>query len=267
MTALVPSFRRKLASGLLRGRTAFGLLLLLSLSTLNCHATQSASYDTLFESSADNDRLQALAARLMIGETASGSFTQYRTLKVLKKPLISHGRFIFDYRLGLVWQQTQPFETTLILKGGELIQIDSAGRKQVSKAGANQGAAAIAQTMPKLLSALLSGNLSDLAEHFNLYLKADDTRNTPQADETAHWQLGLIPKDPLLIKAIPQMVLEGEEQVSALTLLSNNGDSSRIEFKQICQAPLNEEQRLLLSDKQGETSLKVQPEAEPELYP
>jgi len=267
MMALVTSFSKKLASDLFRGRTAFGLLLLLSLNTFNCHATQSASYDTLFESLADNEQLQALADRLLIGETASGSFTQYRTLKVLKKPLISHGRFIFDYRLGLVWQQTHPFETTLILKGGELIQIDSAGRRQVSQAGSNQGAAAIAQTMPKLLSALLSGNLSELSEHFNLYLRADDTLNEPRTDETAHWLLGLIPKDPLLIKAIPQMVLEGEKQASSLTLLNNNGDSSRIEFKQINKAPLNEEQRLLLSDKQGETSPKVQPAAEPELYP
>lgn len=267
MMVLVTSFSRKLASGLLRGRTAFGLLLLLSLSILNCHASQSTSYDALFETIADNERLQALADRLMIGESASGSFTQYRTLKVLKKPLISHGRFIFDYRLGLVWQQTHPFETTLILKDGELIQIDSKGRKQVSQAGSGQGAANIAQTMPKLLSALLSGNLSDLSEHFNLYLQADDTRNEPRTDETAHWQLGLIPKDPLLIKAIPQMVLEGETQVSALTLLSNNGDSSRIEFEQISKAPLSQEQRQLLSDQQSETSLEVQPEAEPELHP
>ncbi len=255
------------ATGLLRGKSVFGLLLLLNLSIFNCHATQSSNYDTLFESSADNERLQVLADRLIIGENASGSFTQHRTLKVLKKPLISHGRFIFDYRLGLVWQQTQPFETTLILKEGELIQIDSAGRRQVSQAGSNQGAAAIAQTMPKLLSALLSGNLSDLSEHFNLYLKADDTRSEPQEGEPAHWQLGLIPKDPLLVKAIPQMVLEGGEQVSALILLSDNGDSSRIEFEQISKAPLSQEQRLLLSDKQGEDSPKVQPEAKPEPYP
>jgi len=267
MKSLISAYSRRLAAGLLRGQGFFGLLLLLSLSIFNSHATQSASYDTLFESTADNERLQALAERVMIGESASGKFTQYRTLKVLKKPLVSHGLFIFDYRLGLVWQQTHPFETTLILKDGELIQIDSAGRKQVSQAGSNQGAATIAQTMPKLLSALLSGNLNELSENFNLYLKPNDSQNGSQENSQHPWQLGLIPKDPLLIKAIPQMVLEGEEQVSALTLLSNNGDKSRIEFEQISKAPLSEEQLLLLSDKQSETSLEVQPEAEPELNP
>jgi|GEM_PF-251011 len=247
---------------------ATGLLLLLSLSIFNCHATQSARYDALFESKADNEQLQALTERLMIGESASGKFTQHRTLKVLKKPLVSHGRFIFDYRLGLVWQQTHPFETTLILTDGKLIQIDSAGRKQVSQAGSSQGAATIAQTMPKLLSALLSGNLNELTENFNLYLESNHSQNSTQEKTRHRWQLGLIPKDPLLTTAIPQMVLEGEEQVSALILLSTNGDSSRIEFEQINNAPLSKEQRLLLSEKHSAPlQPKVQPEAKPELYP
>ncbi len=259
MKTRVGSYNKKLATG---------LLLLLSLSIFNCHAIQSPSYDALFESKADNEQLQALADRLMIGENASGKFTQYRTLRVLKKPLISHGLFIFDYQLGLVWQQTQPFETTLILKDGELVQIDSAGRKQVSQAGSSQGAATIAQTMPSLLSALLSGKLSELSTHFNLYLKPNRTQNSSPENTENHWQLGLIPKDPLLIKAIPKMVLEGEEQVSALILLSTNGDSSRIEFKQINNAPLSKEQRQLLLEKHSAPlQPKVQPKAEPELYP
>ncbi|WP_394148194.1 outer membrane lipoprotein carrier protein LolA [Shewanella atlantica] len=271
----VSTFNRRLASALLRGPGIFGLLLLISISVPSSYGAQSAGYDALFESIADNERLQTLTERLMIGRTASGDFTQYRTLKVLKHPLISHGRFIFDSRLGLVWQQAQPFETTLILREGELIQIDSAGREQVSRADSAQGAASLAQTMPKLLSALLSGNLSQLSEHFHLYLKAGDTDEEPR-EESEFWQLGLIPKDPLLLKAIPKMVLEGAIQVSALTLLSNNGDRSRIEFEQISKAPLSEEQLALLSGKQGSperpehddvSQPEVQPETEPERYP
>ncbi len=204
-------------------------------------ATQTAQLDELFQSEVNNLQLKPITERLQLGEHARGFFTQYRTLKVLKKPLVSHGRFIFDSQLGLAWKQERPFKSTLLLKDDELIQIDSSGEIQSSKASENQGAGALAQTLPILLKALLRGELETLDNHFHFYLLPSSV--------TTPWTIGLIPKDPLLLKAIPQLVLEGDTQISALTLLSSNGDSSRIEFEEIDNQPLSVTEQQELSPK------------------
>lgn len=229
-------------------------------SEIPANSAQAAKFAALFQSEVNNQQIEKLSKRLALSQHAKGKFTQYRSLKVLKKPLISKGSFIFDAQLGLVWSQETPFKSTLILKDDALIQIDSSGKQQVSQTRGNQGAGALAQTLPTLLKALLGGELQTLDEHFNFYLLA--------ADPQAPWTLGLIPKDPLMLKAIPQMILEGTEQISALTLVSANGDTSRIEFEEINNGPLAEAELELLSpafiQEQGKPSQAI---TEPELKP
>ncbi|QFU24830.1 outer membrane lipoprotein carrier protein LolA [Shewanella eurypsychrophilus] len=222
--------------------------------------TQTANFEALFQSEVNNHQIKPISDRLELGEHARGKFTQYRQLKVLKKPLVSHGSFIFDAQLGLAWKQERPFKSTLILKDNELIQIDSSGELHVSKASDNRGAGALAQTLPLLLKALLSGELETLDKHFHFYLLASSA-NAP-------WMIGLKPKDPLLLKAIPQLVLEGDEQVTALTLLSTNGDSSKIEFEEIDNQALSIEEQQQLSPTTSDTQDKSsQTITEPEHKP
>lgn len=221
---------------------------------------QTASYEALFQSEVNNKSIEAISARLELGEHARGLFTQYRQLKVLKKPLVSHGRFIFDSQLGLAWMQERPFKSTLILKDDALIQIDSSGKSQVSKSSDNKGAGALAQTLPTLLKALLSGELETLDQHFYFYLLPNSV--------DAPWLIGLKPKDPILMQAIPQLILEGDDQITALTLLSPNGDSSRIEFEEIDNQPLSaEEQQTLsatsVSPKESSSDTLAEPEHRP----
>ncbi|BAJ04071.1 outer membrane lipoprotein carrier protein LolA [Shewanella violacea] len=257
-----------------RSRFYLGLLLLSALlltlmasssvqantSEISANSGQTAKFTALFQSKVNNQQLEKLSKRLELSQHAKGKFTQFRSLKVLKKPLISKGIFIFDAQLGLVWSQETPFKSTLILKDDVLIQIDSSGRQQVSQTSGNPGAGALAQTLPILFKALLGGELQTLDEHFSFYLLA--------ADPQAPWTLGLIPKDPLMLKAIPKMILEGSYQVSALTLVSANGDTSRIEFEEINNAPLAEADLELLSpdflQEQGKPSQAI---TEPELKP
>ncbi|AQS38474.1 Outer membrane lipoprotein carrier protein LolA [Shewanella psychrophila] len=227
---------------------------------IGVNSAQKANFEALFQSEVNNQEIEKLSNRLELSQHAKGKFTQYRNLKVLKKPLISNGSFIFDAQLGLVWSQETPFKSTLILKDDALIQIDSSGKKQVSQTSGNQGAGALAQTLPTLLKALLGGKLQTLDEHFSFYLLAPE----PQAS----WTLGLIPKDSLMLKAIPQLILEGTDQVSALTLVSANGDTSRIEFEEITNDPLASEELDILApnliQKQGKASQGL---TEPELKP
>lgn len=58
--------------------------------------TGASQYQTLFAQGADNAALLALSQKLNLGETVRGHFVQSRQLKVLKKPLVSQGQFVFE---------------------------------------------------------------------------------------------------------------------------------------------------------------------------
>lgn len=198
------------------------------------------AYQTLFSQSADTAQLVALSQKLNLGETVRGHFVQSRQLKVLKKPLISQGQFIFDQTQGLIWQQIKPFESLLILKDKQLIQRDSQGRVQVSKADASASAAAMGDLLPSLVRAMLGGDISGLSENFELHFLITDKLNTE-----GQWQLGLTPKDPLMKKAIANMVLEGSDVLQSLVLLSaapnvTPQDMTRIDFSALSQGTLSE---------------------------
>lgn len=203
-----------------------------------------SAYQTLFSQGADKAQLIELSQKLNLGETVRGNFVQSRQLKVLKKPLISQGRFIFDQTQGLIWQQTTPFESLLILKDKQLIQRDSQGRVQVNQADTNSSAAAMGDVLPNLVRAMLSGDISGLSKNFELhFVSAANTNSVPS--DNGQWQLGLTPKDPIMQKAIAHMVLAGSDSLKSLVLLSQNPsdtaqDITRIDFSELAQGALNE---------------------------
>lgn len=203
------------------------------------------AYQTLFSQSADTAQLVALSQKLNLGETVRGHFVQSRQLKVLKKPLISQGQFIFDQTQGLIWQQIKPFESLLILKDKQLIQRDSQGRVQISKADASASAAAMGDLLPSLVRAMLGGDISGLSENFELHFLGTERLKIESLSPDGQWQLGLTPKDPLMKKAIANMVLEGSDVLQSLVLLSaapnvSPQDMTRIDFSALSQGTLSE---------------------------
>lgn len=183
---------------------AFALISLpLKAETLSDKHVAPGDYQALFSQSADTKQLVALSQKLNLGETVRGHFVQSRQLKVLKKPLISQGQFIFDKEQGLIWQQIKPFESLLILKDKQLIQRDSQGRVQVSKADASASAAAMGDLLPSLVRAMLGGDISGLSENFELHFLITDKLNTEKLSPDGQWQLGLTPIDPLMKKPSP----------------------------------------------------------------
>ncbi|WP_299493296.1 outer membrane lipoprotein carrier protein LolA [uncultured Shewanella sp.] len=178
---------------------------------------------SLFTHTATQAQLQTLSTQLHFGTSASGHFTQYRQLKVLKKPLVSQGRFLFDKDKGLIWQQLRPFKSSLILKDKQLIQVNSQGQIQVQEAGNTPAASALENIMPSLLNALLTGDIKQLKQDFAISF----------LQQQQQWQLGLIPNDPLVANVLPKMIIKGQNQISQLLLLSPNGDTSKIIFNDI----------------------------------
>ncbi|QQX79890.1 outer membrane lipoprotein carrier protein LolA [Shewanella sp. KX20019] len=210
------------------------MCLILIGNTLSFSAHSESNFEALFAQNASPSELTQLSKQLAPSAQAKGLFTQYRQLKVLKQPLISRGSFVFSKQQGVIWQQLSPFESTLILQAGRLIQIDSQGQVQVSDAQQSPSANQLSQLMPILLNALLSGDLPTLEQHFKLSLQSTSSTD-------AQWQLGLTPIDPLVKKAMPRLVLIGEQHIQTLILFSDNQDRSRIEFSAINDAPLTEQ--------------------------
>ncbi|PKG55491.1 outer membrane lipoprotein carrier protein LolA [Shewanella sp. Choline-02u-19] len=210
-------------------------------------AHSGTDFDALFAQTASSNELTQLSKQLAPSSQAKGLFTQYRHLKVLKKPLVSKGSFVFSKQLGVIWQQQSPFNSTLILQAGRLTQIDSQGQVHISDAQQSTTANQLSQLMPTLLNALLSGDLHTLEQHFQLSLQSASADNE-------QWQLGLTPIDPLVKKAIPRLVLMGEKQIQTLILFSDNQDSSRIEFSAINEMPLTEQDKARFSPAQEDSS-------------
>ncbi|GAB1045956.1 MAG: hypothetical protein SPiTSB_02200 [Shewanella algae] len=193
---------------------------------------EAQAFDKLFASAATEQALQQLSTKMALSDSSRGQFEQVRWLRVLKQPLRSSGEFLFQRELGMLWQQQTPFGNLLLLKQGELIQQDSQGKLSVTKADA--GPAAVAEMLPRMMQSLLSGDIQALSQGFELYLLND---------QAGHWQLGLKAKEQTMAALLPQMVLEGSQDLESLTLLAKNGDISQIFFSELDKSPLNDSER------------------------
>ncbi|WP_345889176.1 outer membrane lipoprotein carrier protein LolA [Shewanella algae] len=193
---------------------------------------EAQAFDKLFASAATEQALQQLSTKMALSDSSRGQFKQVRWLRVLKQPLRSSGEFLFQRELGMLWQQQTPFGNLLLLKQGELIQQDSQGKLSVTKADA--GPAAVAEMLPRMMQSLLSGDIQALSQGFELYLLND---------QAGHWQLGLKAKEQTMAALLPQMVLEGSQDLESLTLLAKNGDISQIFFSELDKSPLNDSER------------------------
>ncbi|QWL06446.1 outer membrane lipoprotein carrier protein LolA [Shewanella algae] len=193
---------------------------------------EAQAFDKLFARAATEQALQQLSTKMALSDSSRGQFEQVRWLRVLKQPLRSSGEFLFQRELGMLWQQQTPFGNLLLLKQGELIQQDSQGKLSVTKADA--GPAAMAEMLPRMMQSLLSGDIQALSQGFELYLLND---------QAGHWQLGLKAKEQTMAALLPQMVLEGNQDLESLTLLAKNGDISQIFFSELDKSPLNDSER------------------------
>ncbi|QLE87290.1 outer membrane lipoprotein carrier protein LolA [Shewanella sp. Scap07] len=221
-------------------RPIIGLLLVL-LFSLVPNSNASEPDPALFNRPADRDALLQLTKQLNQGPQAYGQFSQARHLAVLTKPLLSEGEFTFDADLGLAWQQQRPFYSALILSGEQVTQIDSQGKRQSMQA---QGPAAeIAKLMPQLLQAILSGDIHQLEQSFQIGF----------IQQPQQWQIGLLSQSAELSAVLPKIIISGDTQVRQLQLLSDNGDRSEISFKQISYAPLTEQQIAIFAPQNRQT--------------
>jgi hypothetical protein len=210
---------------------------------------QLADIQTLYTQPATTEDLSALAQQLNLQQDTRGQFVQLRHLQVLIKPLLSQGQFIFSPTQGLVWQQQRPFNTLMVLKDQQLIQQNSQGKIQHFSAGANGNP--IAQQLPRLLQAIMAGDIAALSADFNLFMPATQLATQPETQpENRSWQLGLQAKDPQVQSSMGNITLSGDTLIRSLIMTSNQADISdytQIQFTLTQQGPLSETELALFS--------------------
>jgi hypothetical protein len=202
---------------------------------------QLADIQTLYSQPATTEALSALAQQLNLQLDTRGQFIQRRHLQVLKKPLLSQGQFIFSPAQGLVWQQQRPFSTLMVLKDQQLIQQNSQGKVQQLNAAVSGNP--IAQQLPRLLQAIMAGDIDALSADFALFMPAEPPKN-------ASWQLGLQAKDPQVQASMGNITLSGDTQLRSLIMTSSQADISdytQIQFIDPQQGPLSASELALFS--------------------
>jgi hypothetical protein len=202
---------------------------------------QLADIKTLYSQPAVEEALGALSQQLNLQLDTRGQFIQLRNLQVLKKPLLSQGQFIFSPAQGLVWQQRRPFNTLMVLKDQQLIQQNSQGK--VQQLNAATSGSPMVQQLPRLLQAIMAGDIDALSAEFNLFMPATQKAGAP-------WQLGLQAKDPQLQASMGNITLSGDSQLRSLIMTSSQADSSdytQIQFIDVLQGPLSASELELFS--------------------
>ncbi len=163
----------------------------------------------LINQSHADDVLTQITARQIKTPITQGDFEQQKHLNVLHKPLISTGSFTYDRSKGVIWKTQAPVASILLVNETRLLT--------------GQGEQAVPGAFGKVFKAMLGGDLTILAEGFELI-------GTVQKQT---WQLELTPRDELLRKVIGKMVLSGDTELRDLEMRETGGNSTHISFKNI----------------------------------
>lgn len=138
-------------------------------------------------------------------------FRQTKTLKLLRKPLLSEGHMLFDRGLGLCWSILSPVSSDLVVTSERIVQ----GGAHIT-AQSNPVAFGFAQTFFRVLT----GDLQTLQQQFRVFFDAGDKQ----------WQIGLVPRDGQLQSALQSIVLSGISDLDGVTITDHAGDTTTMAF-------------------------------------
>ncbi len=147
------------------------------------------------------------------------AFTQRKTLRALKRPLISTGQLMVATGGGIFWQVLDPIETRLIINRNTLIQW---GDNNVPKTR-DLGQLPVFHALTKVFLAVVSGELLALSESFTV-------KTTVVQD---HWNLELVPRDPKLLSVLASLSVSGSGNVESLSIQESRGDQIQVRFRNI----------------------------------
>lgn len=164
---------------------------------------------------AAHELLAQVRQRVYNAPVVRGGFEQLKSVKGFKQPLRSSGDFIVARGKGIVWHVQQPFESVLVVKPDSLQSRGSDGKVTMQMRAQDEP---VLRTVNAMLFAVMSANLAELAQHFEV---------TGQVNSKS-WTLHLVPRDPTLARWLSAVDLQGNQFVQEVKLQELRGDASMI---------------------------------------
>jgi hypothetical protein len=143
-------------------------------------------------------------------------FTQTKSLRALKRPLVSRGRFVFIAEKGVLWRVREPFPTQVLIRKDALIKWDDNGKAQ--RLGFGQ--TPIFGALSRVFLAVFAGDMNRLREDFEI-----GTDVSP-----SNWRLTLTPRDSRFAAIIARIGASGGRFVDELRFEEGRGDQTSIRF-------------------------------------
>jgi outer membrane lipoprotein-sorting protein len=173
---------------------------------------------------AAEDIASAVKARLADVAVVRGHFEQQKTIAGFRKPAVSRGDFIIARERGVLWNTREPFAGALKLTHTEIVATTGATQTIRLTSSEQPGM----QSVSRLLFGLLSGDLTPLADSFEI---------AGQLQGAQGWQLTLTPKAAALQKMFVRIELEGDRYVRHVHLFEQSGDRTDIALSQLNSQP------------------------------
>lgn len=167
----------------------------------------------------DLDSIRKAAATV---KTLEASFVQTRTLKILKKPLVSRGLIAYRRPDDLRWEYQSPLRTLLVVRQGNAQRLLKRGNEWVTDHSAKLEAMKVVLGE---ISLWLDGNFG-ASKTFRPELRA------ASKEQPAH--VALIPLDPSLGKIIARITISFGEKpgaVSAIDIFEQGEGVTHIAFE------------------------------------
>lgn len=148
-------------------------------------------------------------------------FTQTKHLKILKRPIVSHGKFYYRRPGQIRWEYTSPVKSVVLLDSGGLRRYTWRGNRWVRDAGASLGP----------VQAVLG--------EMNLWMRGDFSSSkvfSPQLKPGSPVRIHLSPRDRALKKYVSgiELVLSTTPGVvDAIEISEGPGASTRIDLQQV----------------------------------
>jgi hypothetical protein len=162
------------------------------------------------------DTLARIEEQLVRAPVVRASFAQERTMRVLKRPLETGGRVTAVAGQGVLWQVLEPYESTMLVSAGAIVEWDGQGAPRRLEIAANPALRALADA----LLGLLTGDTGALVALFE---------PTPLQAEQG-WRLALAPKDEALAALIERVEVAGGRFVEEAVISEAGGDRTAIAF-------------------------------------
>lgn len=162
-------------------------------------------------------RFKKVAEKLQENKIVRTVFKQTKTIKALKRPLLSEGFFLIAPSKGIYFETTKPFEQLTVITADYLIQKDSGGNISRIKSETHP----LLQKSTESFLSIFSGKTESLITQYNIFMLESENG----------WQIGLTPKDNNESKEyIGKIIFKGDKYLNTLYMEEKIGNFTNIEF-------------------------------------